>query len=139
MEGRQSLLWVAPRAHDTSTISNKDWNSVRSRFWCKCVAMSVREPPGEVEQSRFDPVQLCFLNITRLEACQGCGAVDWAFRIFIVNLAFVIYLTFILVSAACSIDSSVKIETGSDSCVLTSYYTSGEGKGHQKVLVPLLQ
>lgn len=123
----------------TGTISNKDWNSLRSCFWCQCVAVAVREPPGEEEQSRFDPVQLSFLNITRLEACQGCGAVDWALRIPIVNLAFVIHLTFILVSAACYIDPSVKIESGSDSCVSTSYYTTGEGKGHQKFLVPLLQ
>lgn len=72
-------------------------------------------------------------------ACQGCGAVDWALRIPVVNLAFVIYLTFILISAACCIDPSVKIEAGSDSCILTSCYTTEEGKGHQKVLVPLLQ
>lgn len=55
------------------------------------------------------------------------------------RIPFVICHALILVYAACCIGPSVEIEAGSDSYLLISYYTAGEGKGHQKVLVPPLQ
>ena len=62
------------------------------------------------------------------ESQLGVQVVERALRVLCINWALVILLTLILPSAACCIRPSIRIEAGSDGCILTSYYTR-EGNG----------
>lgn len=101
---------------------------------CGCVCVRATRRSGTVRTGDLTQCNFLFgalgVNVIRLEACQGCGVMDWTLRICSVNLAFVICLTLI-----CCISPLVTIEAGSDRCLSTSCSTAGEQKGHQEVLV----